>query len=68
MGVLGLVLCSVALVVNLVSYINLSRVSNAPLPETYRTLFLGFLLFPIGIVLSAVVLRRAAAVSPSPGR
>lgn len=60
-GGLGLVLCSVALVVNLVSYINLSRVSNVALPETYRTLFLGFLLFPIGIVLSVVLLRRAAS-------
>jgi preprotein translocase subunit SecG len=56
-GWLGTAFFTVALLVCLGAYGNVYRVSNAPLPETYRTLFFGFLLFPVGLVLSLVLVR-----------
>lgn len=58
-GWLGTAFFAVALLVSLGAYANVQRVSNAPLPETYRTLFCGFLLFPVGLVLSLVLVRSS---------
>lgn len=56
-GWVGTVFFTVALLVDLGTYINLQRISGAPLPETYRTLLLGLLVFPVGLVLSLVLVR-----------
>lgn len=56
-GGIGTAFFALALVVDLGVYINLHRLSNAALPETYRTLFTGLLIFPLGLVLSGVLLR-----------
>lgn len=59
-GWVGLVVCSVGLLVDLAVYQSLARVgAGQELAETLRTLFWGMVLFPLGGNLSLVLLRRS---------
>jgi hypothetical protein len=59
-GWVGLVVCSIGLLIDLAAYHNLSRVgAGAELADALRTLFWGMALFPIGGNLCLVLLRRS---------
>jgi hypothetical protein len=58
-GWVGLIFCSLGLLVDLAAYHRLSQVgAGRELAESLRTLFWGMALFPLGGVLSLVLLRR----------
>ncbi len=59
-GWVGLVVCSIGLLVDLAVYQSLGRLgAGQELPETLRTLFWGMVVFPIGGNLSLFLLRRS---------
>jgi hypothetical protein len=59
-GWVGLIFCTIGLLVDLAAYDNLSvGGAGAELMESLRTLFWGMALFPLGGVLSWVLLQRS---------
>lgn len=58
-GWVGLAFCSIGLLFDLATYHKLSQAGAGPeLADSLRTLFWGMALFPIGGVLSLVLLRQ----------